>query len=317
MKLPGLFAHLRALDALNIFFLVFLSGLALFFAGKIPVWNLLIAANLLGGVIIYFISIPPPHPNSFVKKLIRDWYVLPLVFLVFKEIYIVIQSLARDDYDHLLIDIDRKIFGCDPTVWLSKYTAPLLTEILQIAYASYFIIMFTVALELYLRDKKESHINYLFTLMLGFYISYIGYLIVPAIGPRFTLHDFKLLDKELPGLYFAVPLRDFLNAAESIPKNSPDAWMLAQRDVFPSGHTAMTLIALFFAAKYHLKSRWFLYVAGVLLIIATVYLRYHYVVDLIGGALTMLMVVALAPIFLRWWEKVQTTSLRSTRNEVF
>jgi membrane-associated phospholipid phosphatase len=301
--MTGKFSHLRPFDALNIVYLIFLSVLVVFFSAKIPAWPILIAANFLGAVIIYYISMPPRPSSGALMRFTRDWYCAPLIFLAFKEVHIIIQSLARNDFDYLLIELDRKLFGCDPTIWLAGCARPIITEILQAAYASYFIIMLVVGLELYLKKEKERYMHYTFTLMLGFFTSYLGYLLVPAVGPRFTLHDFSHLDKELPGIFLAIPIRDFLNAAESIPRNAPDAWKLAQRDVFPSGHTAMTLIALFFATKFRIRSRWYLYAIGVLLITATVYLRYHYVVDLVGGALTMLLVVWIAPKIIRWWEK--------------
>jgi membrane-associated phospholipid phosphatase len=303
MQIAGRFSHLRPFDALNISFLIFLSVVVLFFSAKIEVWMMLIAANLLGTLIIYFISLPPLPSNGKFVRLARDWYNAPLIFLAFKEVHIIIQSLKRNDFDYLLIGLDRKLFGCDPTIWLARFATPVVTEILQVAYASYFIIMFVVGLELYRRKDKNCYVDYTFTLMLGFFTSYIGYLVVPAVGPRFTLHDFSQLDNELRGLFFAIPIRDFINSAESIPKSGAGAWLLAQRDAFPSGHTAMTLISLFFARKYKIASRWYLYVAGVLLIMATVYLRYHYVVDLIGGALTMALVVLVGSKILRWWDK--------------
>jgi membrane-associated phospholipid phosphatase len=303
VKISGRFSHLRPFDALNIVYLIFLSVLVLFFSAKIQVWMMLIAANLLGALIIYFISLPPATSHGRFIRLVRDWYNAPLIFLAFKEVHIIIQSLARNDLDYFLIELDRKLFGCDPTVWLAGFTTPILTEILQLAYASYFIIMFVVGLELYMGKEKDRYINYTFTLMLGFFTSYLGYLLVPAVGPRFTLHDFSHLDTELPGLFLAIPIRDFINAAESIPASGAGAWLLAQRDAFPSGHTAMTLIALFFARKYRIATRWYLYVAGTLLLTATVYLRYHYVIDLIGGAVTMTLVVLVGSKILKWWEK--------------
>ena len=127
----------------------------------------------------------------------------------------------------------------------------------------------------------------------------------PGIGPRFTLHDFSLTDIQLPGVWVTTFLRDILNAGESIPKGAVNAIALAQRDVFPSGHTEMTLIVLYFAHKYKLKSRYILYVAGTLLIFATVYLRYHYVVDVLAGALFTLFTVWTAPKIARWWENLK------------
>ena len=59
----------------------------------------------------------------------------------------------------------------------------------------------------------------------------------------------------------------------------------AQRDVFPSGHMMMTLVAVILAYRYELKVRHYVFCVGMLLIFATVYLRYHYFIDLVAGAL--------------------------------
>jgi membrane-associated phospholipid phosphatase len=59
----------------------------------------------------------------------------------------------------------------------------------------------------------------------------------------------------------------------------------AQRDVFPSGHTMLTIISVVLAYRYRLRVRGFLLVLGILLVIGTVYLRYHYVVDLLAGVI--------------------------------
>ena len=302
-KKNGLCERMRAFDALNIGYLMFLSVLALFFMNRVPVWLPLVAANAVGIFVIVMLTSIRTTSRGSLLCIIRNWYIMPLIFLVFKEVYVIIQSLNRSDFDYLLIAMDRKIFGGDPTVWLQQFVSPALTELLQIAYASYFIIMLAVGIELYIRNEGERFSGYIFTLMFGFFLSYIGYLLVPAIGPRFTLHNFATLDQELPGLWLAVPIRHFLNAGESIPDNVANPAFYAQRDVFPSGHTAMTLVALYFAAKFKLASRWYLYVAGALLIVATVYLRYHYVVDLFGGVFTMALTVAVAPAIICWWDK--------------
>jgi membrane-associated phospholipid phosphatase len=130
---------------------------------------------------------------------------------------------------------------------------------------------------------------FMFTCVYGFFLSYLGYFFLPAIGPRFTLHEFSSLDTELPGLLLTPYLRWFVNAGGSVPIGVPDEVAIAgaQRDVFPSGHTMMTLVLIYLSAKLEGRARHFIYVIGTLLIMATVYQRYHYVVDLIAGAAFM------------------------------
>jgi membrane-associated phospholipid phosphatase len=201
------------------------------------------------------------------------------------------------DYDSVLIAADRWLFGVDPTRWLMQFATPWLTEILQIAYTLFYALFIVLGVELYARKEKDVFHYFMFTCVLGFYISYIGYFFLPAVGPRFTLHDFSALDRDLPGVWLTPFLRWFVNFGGSVPMGVPNDVAIAgtQRDVFPSGHTMMTLVLMYLSVRYRVRLRWFVLVTGTLLILATVYERYHYAVDLLGGAACMILCVAAAP----------------------
>ncbi len=201
------------------------------------------------------------------------------------------------DYDDVLIAIDRWMFGVNPTEWLMRLANPPLTEILQIAYTLFYFLFIVVGYELYRRHNLDLFRYFVFIGTYGFFLSYIGYFFLPAVGPRFTLHDFSALDRDLPGLFLTPYLRWFVNAGESIPMGVPNEVSIAgtQRDVFPSGHTMMTLVLMYLSSRYKLKCRSFMYVTGTLLIVATVYQRYHYVIDLLAGTIFMLLCVSTAP----------------------
>lgn len=102
----------------------------------------------------------------------------------------------------------------------------------------------------------------------------------PAIGPRFTMEH--LHNSALEGLFITAPLQDLLNRLEGV-----------KRDAFPSGHTAITLLVVYLAWRFEKRLFVvFLPVAGALLF-STVYLRYHYVVDVIAGLALALITVVL------------------------
>src|SRR5260370_19660957 len=107
---------------------------------------------------------------------------------------------------------------------------------------------------------------------LGFVASYIGYILVPARGPRFLLDH--LQHSPLQGGWTVHVMRTTLDRLES-----------AHYDCFPSGHVELTIIAWWSSRQI---SKWLSrsYLAYTISIIfATVYLRYHYTVDLVAGAL--------------------------------
>lgn len=306
-RLPTSLRVLRPVDALFISFLLLLSLLVLIFVRNELTWAPIIAINLLVTAALILLSEIVESKKDSRLRVVRDWYGAPLVFIVFKEIYIIIQSRGTRDFDYVFIALDRLMFGVDPTVWLSQFAHPVLTEILQIAYAGYFVILMGVGIELYKKKDaagaREPFARYVFMIVFGFCISYIGYLMFPGVGPRFTLHRFELLNQELPGIFLTIPIRDLLNAAESIPRNIQHAVVVAQRDVFPSGHTQMALIALLFAFRYNLRSKYWYALLGFLMMVGTVYLRYHYVIDLVGGVIWMIAAAKISPVLYAWWEK--------------
>lgn len=306
IKLKPWFNSFRPVDILIIGFTHILSLLSVMLSfGTITSVGIIVTNLLLAAFIIRLGVTVKNSPGKIIHG-IRDWYPIPMIYFIFKEVHFIILGSERGDWDNIFIAIDRAIFGVDPTVWLTQFATPLLTEILQIAYTSYYFIMLAVGIELYVRRDQEKFLFAVFTVVYGFALSYLGYLAFPAIGPRFTLHDFYALNNELPGLWLTNCLRDFINVGESIPRGSLNALALAQRDVFPSGHTQMTILSMYFAQRYKLKVRYLIHVFGSLLIIATVYLRYHYFIDLIGGIIFMIFTIWSAPKIVRLWERWKT-----------
>lgn len=291
--------ELRPLDRLNILGLIGITLVALIFHARVNAYPLILVANVLvisGIVILQRIN---ARKRIAIVRFISRWYSIPLIFLTFKELYLMVHRIHPTDLDYLLIRLDRLIFGVDPTSVLDRIATPGLTEFLQICYSSFYLLWIILGFDLLRTKNERGFLYFLFVLMLGFYTSYAGYLLVPAIGPRFTLYDFALLDKQLPGLYLTPILRHIINSGESI-TNVARAAMLAQRDCFPSGHTEMTLITIAIALKYRAKSAMIIIPLGTGLIFATVYMRYHYGVDVIAGALFAVLVLSSGTSLEKW-----------------
>jgi membrane-associated phospholipid phosphatase len=294
---------LTPLDVVSIGFLTFLMALCLIFAERVVHWPLLVTIDLIViAAIVGLAWMAERHPNRFWKHVHR-WYCYPIVLLVFKQLYFMVRPIHPVDYDHVFIAIDRWMFGVDPTVWMHQFAHPVLTEVLQTSYFSYYLLFIIVGVQIYRRYPVREFDHAAFLIVYGFYLSYLGYFLMPAIGPRFTLHDFHALNTELPGLLNTEWMRDFINAGESLPKGHPDPAAVVQRDVFPSGHTQMTLLCVLLAFRYQLSMKWVVAVLATLLVIATVYLRYHYVIDLIGGVLFFAITVWTGDVFQRYWER--------------
>lgn len=257
----------------------------------------ILGANILRG-----------YSASKLSRIIHAFYIMPTVVMIFKTVEKVSYPIHGKDFDDLFIIIDRFFFGTDPTVWLweNLYLSPLSVEVLQICYFSYYLMFIALAGELFIRRKQhvehyqgeENELEtYRFAIVYGFLLSYAGYICLPGIGPRFTLHEFSLLETELPGLWLTDGMRYLINAGENIRAGmtSAEATQVVTRDAFPSGHTDMTLITMLLAFRFKAKTRWIIFVFGTGLIISTVLLRYHYVIDLVAGAVFALVTLYSLP----------------------
>lgn len=302
-RIKSFLKNLKAYDLVVVVFFILLTIVSLIFYEKVKYWQLFVVINLSIIFFAFFISLlEEKFPNKFIRTL-HYWYIAPLIFITFKELYFMIKPIRVHDYDWLFIQIDRKLFGVDPTVWIYQFAHPVLTELLQIVYGLFYFLPIFLGLFL-LRKKRYVAMDFaVFMIIYGFYLSYLGYFALPGIGPRFILHDFSKTNQELPGLWLTNFLREVVNAGESTPAGTKNPADVVQRDVFPSGHTMITLIVMYLAVRLKSRSKYFFLPIGTMLILATVYLRYHYVIDLIGALLFMLFSVWTGKYIFNWWRR--------------
>ena len=212
------------------------------------------------------------------------------VLVIFDSLGSLVHYINPSDIDPVLIGLDFLIFKDHPTVMLEKIMNPLLTDILQLAYTTYYFIPISFGVVLWLNNKREEFDRSVFLILFCFYLSYIGYILFPALGPRFTID--RLQTSELRGFLVAEPIQQFLNRLEGI-----------KRDAFPSGHTGIALTVLYLAYRFKRFFFWILLPVVSGLVFSTVYCRYHYVVDVIAGFGLTLITILLGERYYEWWLK--------------
>jgi len=301
--LKSFLKHLKAFDLVVVVFFILLTLINIIYRERVEQWFTFILLN--SGIILFafLIAYLENRSNARIWRIIHYWYIAPLILVTFKELYFMIKPIRVQDYDYLFIQIDRWMFGTDPTHFLYQFSHPVITEILQIVYGSFYLLPILLGLFL-LRNKRYLATDFaVFSVIYGFYLSYIGYFALPGIGPRFTLHNFETINEDLPGLFLTNALRELVNTGESIPAGTPNPAEVVQRDVFPSGHTMITLIVMFLSVRLKSRSKYFFVTIGSLLIFATVYLWYHYVIDLIGGLVFMIFSLWSGKYIFNWWRR--------------
>lgn len=280
----------RAADILSLFFLFFLIFLVLFFRRQIPEWSILLAIYLFLLGILFFLTATSKKHGVILKTAHNFIFPALLIFVLFDSLCDkLVPFINSIDGDQFLIKADYFLFGAHPTVWLENFSKPWLTDFLQVAYVSYYFLPFFLLIPLVKKDKDKFNLS-LFLIMFCFYLSFVGYIFLPALGPRFTLDS--LQRGSLDGGFITDFFQKTLNSLEGI-----------KRDAFPSAHTAISLVVLCLSFRFRRRS-FFIYLPLVAaLIFSTVYLRYHYVVDVIAGFLLALIVFFLGEKIYKTWER--------------
>lgn len=275
----------KPIDLLSILFIALLMLITLSAFPAIPHLGWLLARY--GTLIIAVISLAWHVHYAHAGKSATLLYVfLPVLIvpILFDSLGDLIPWVRPEYIDELLIRADHALFSVHPTVWLERCIQPALTNTLQFAYISYYFIPLSLGITLVIKKKANAFDEAIFGIVLCFYLSYLGYIVFPAIGPRFTLAQLQTADLQAGPV--TLMIQQTLNALEN-----------TKTDAFPSGHTAVALMTLYYAWKAKEKILSALLLPIVLaLIFSTVYLRYHYVIDVIAGILLTVMTVYLAPV---------------------
>ncbi len=282
---------MRPIYNLIVVFLTLLSVITAVFKNKVPdAYPILATYAVLLTALTLLISLQKRNNGKLVEMTCDIIFPVAAVMLIFNSLGGLVHNINSLTYDHVLIRLDYKLLGVHPTVALERFTTPVLTEILQFAYASYYFLPIIFGVTLKIEGKEAEFHRSVFLIILCFFLSYIGYILVPAVGPRYTLNHIQGI--ELHGVFLRDVINDTLNRLEGI-----------KLDAFPSGHTAVTLAVVYLAYRFQRTLfRVFLPLA-IALVISTVYLRYHYVVDVIGGVLLFIFTIYIGEKYYNRWER--------------
>lgn len=273
--------RLRPLEAINLATLFVLSALTLWLSGRLqdPGGILLRYGLMAAGLAVVALLVRRQESLPESLSVAADFYPIAFIPILYESLGPLIpaaRGVARDD---LLIAADRALFGLDPTVWLERLVRPWLTDFLYISYVTYYFIAIILGAVLWSRDRSTQR-RFIFTLTLCYLVSYAGYFLLPALGPRFALAAAQKVTLETTPISVAI-------------SGTLDALEHTRLDVFPSGHTMITAAVLLVAFRRARDVFWFLLPVAVCLIFSTVYCRYHYVADVLAGLILALVAVPL------------------------
>ena len=170
--------------------------------------------------------------------------------------------------DSFLHYLDRLLIGENLSLRMQPFICRPLTEVMSFCYIL-FLPYLTISLFLYLLGRPDQARPFYAGLFTLYGIGFLGYLLFPARGPIDAL-----------AAQFSVPLEGgWLTrwTAETVEKGSNHV------DAFPSLHCAVSFYLLLSDRRYHRWRFWSYLLPAAGLWVSTIYLRYHYLVDVLAG----------------------------------
>lgn len=280
--------HYRLVDYVTQAYIALVAALVLVFHGDaVAGWPPLVAGHGLVLLLLHLLiacgSRPRAHP---VVVFVRHFYPLFLLPFAWREIGAVNQMFVATYQDALFVSLEQRLFDTQPAVILmDRFPYRIVGEVFYAAYFSYYIMIAGVGCALFLRDRNQF-LHYLSLACFTFYACYLVYIFLPVVGARIFFHDiggFRLP----PGICAVDWPHPYPEAVEQGIMFRIMAVLYRYFEVdgaaFPSSHVAAGLCTVSFSFRYLRNIRYAHLVAFVLLCVATVYCRYHYAVDVIGG----------------------------------
>ncbi len=216
-------------------------------------------------------GIYPQHSFAHdIFQVFRDWLPLIAIFIVYENLHDLVPLLAGSDKDAILNTIDLSLFGPIPwSVLLQKIVSPTLTDIMYFSYSTLFLYIPVLAGVFHFTRQKKAWRILLLAVTITAFTGFLLYLAVPAVGPKYYLSH--LYEVDLNGTWIGEQVAPIF-----------DTFRIS-RDVFPSLHVALSAVCLFVAWRYNRPSFYIFLPFVVGLWISTIYLRYHYTIDIVAG----------------------------------
>ena len=198
--------------------------------------------------------------------------------------------------DAQLSRIDTWFWGANPSLWIQRFQTPSWVEFFSFIYGSFIpYIYLSLALGCLGRPPLERD-QFLTGWVFLYVISYLGYIFLPARGP--IAHHEAEYQVALQGGVFYRMVLDGMQSSGGL------------QGVFPSLHVGGSVYLCLFDLRTH-RLRGLTYLPMVLLIyLATIFLRYHYIIDLVAGTVLAVSCIPLGErVFLRWTRQREAVGL--------
>jgi membrane-associated phospholipid phosphatase len=194
--------------------------------------------------------------------------------------------------DQQLYELDLTLFGFEPALAMDPLVSPGRTEWFAFFYYTYFFILAAHVIPILFGCRSQRRLGeFALGMLLVFCLGHTGYMLVPGYGPYWGLSEH--FHNPLPnGFWTDLVMATVASGGSKL-------------DIFPSLHTAApTFITLYAFRHRHLRPYRYTWVVlafvATNIIVATMYLRWHYVIDVVVGLLLAVLASVLSVRITAW-----------------
>lgn len=255
----------------DIFFLIYISISSLLIIFSLWGEDMLVHLLLIRlGILILVFGILFFHKQvkSKLSEILREAYPLILSAYFYQET-VNYNKLYFSNLDPYLEKADFYLFGYQPAISFSEYISNhLFSELMYFSYFTFYLLIIGFFLIYYLQKEDKLSEN-VFYLMASLYLFYLIFAIFPSAGPQYYFEEPQNI---LPSAYIFDNIMHLVQKFGEQPTGA-----------FPSSHVGISIIILILLRKNF--GNYFKIALPIvfLLILSTVYIKAHYVVDVVAG----------------------------------
>lgn len=203
-------------------------------------------------------------------KFIRLMFPFLILVYVYRETAYLNRLFFANSFDPIFSQLEYFLFHTQPSIIFAvHFSSNLFAELMYLGYFAYYLMVLFIPIHIYFFTSRYLAEQSVFIIITSFVTYYLIFIALPVVGPQYFYQ--AQLSKLPHGIIIGPVLRYILNHGEV-----PSA-------AFPSSHVSICLMLLIICYKYAKKLLFLNLPISVLLLFSTVYIRAHYVVDVIAG----------------------------------
>lgn len=197
------------------------------------------------------------------------WALVPLLCMPLLYAQIGDLVASKPMHDVSILSLEHRWFGEPAREWARRYPSRTLSAVLHLGYLSYYFVIYLPPLRLALRRDDRALNETVLALTMAFVAGFVCFVLWPVEGPRYRWPALgNIDDNHVQRLTHAVLER-----------------YSSRGTAFPSSHVSVAVVQTLLAWRWQRRLAWALTPLAITLAIGAVYGGFHYLIDVVVGAL--------------------------------